>query len=259
MLNLSFSLTELEYFLLIVARTAGFVASAPFFSNTATPRTVKVGFTVLLSVLLYNVLPVSAVEYSTVFMYAVIVVKESLTGLLIGYGANICSSILNFAGHMVDMETGLSMVTLYDPMTRENTTITGSFYQYTITLMLFISGLYQYILMALKESFSLIPINGAIFKSDALLASMLEFLTDYISIGFTICLPIFCCILLLNCILGILAKVSPNMNMFAVGIQFKILCGLTVMLITVGMLPDVSRMILSETQKVVTMFIGGMT
>ena len=195
--SLSFSLTELEYFLLIVARTAGFVASAPFFSNTATPRTVKVGFTVLLSVLLYNVLPVSAVEYSTVFMYAVIVVKESLTGLLIGYGANICSSILNFAGHMVDMETGLSMVTLYDPMTRENTTITGSFYQYTITLMLFISGLYQYILMALKESFSLIPINGAIFKSDALLASMLEFLTDYISIGFTICLPIFCCILLI--------------------------------------------------------------
>lgn len=55
---------------------------------------------------------------------------------------------------------------------------------------------------------------------------MIEFMNDYIMIGFRIVLPIFCATLLLNAILGVLAKVSPQMNMFAVGIQLKVLTGL---------------------------------
>lgn len=258
MLNLSFSLTELEYFLLIVARTTGFVFSAPFFSNNSVPRRVRVAFGIILAVILYKLLPQGNIDYYSVTGYAFIVIKETLVGLLIGYGANICTTVVNFAGHLVDMETGLSMVTLMDPMTRENVTITGSFYQYMITLMLFISGLYQYILMALKESFVLIPVNGAIFHSESLLKSIIIFFKDYLTIGFRICLPVFCAILMMNCVLGILAKVSPQMNMFAVGIQLKILCGLTILFATIGMLPSVSYMILDETKRMVTMLVESM-
>ena len=254
MVDLTISLSELEFFLLVFTRVATFVYCAPFFSNKGTPNQVKIGLAFLTSFSIYSTLPVVEPMYDTVWTYAVIVLKEALTGLIIGYGAQVVSTILSLAGHIADMETGLSMVTLFDPATNENITITGAYYQYGVTLMLFISGLYQYILGALKESFSLIPVNGAIFSSDKLLSSISTFLIDYVSIAFRICLPIFAVMLLLNCLLGVLAKVSPQMNMFAVGMQLKVLVGLGVLFITVGMLPGVSTMLLSETKKMITLF-----
>jgi flagellar biosynthetic protein FliR len=187
-------------------------------------------------------------------MYSILVVKEAITGVLIGYGANICVSVLSFAGHLVDMEIGLSMVSLFDPVSRESVTISGTYYQYTVLLMLMITGMYQYVLAAIIETFNLIPVTGAVFASDRILSAMLIFLRDYLALGFRLCLPVFAAMLLLNAILGILAKVSPQLNMFAVGIQLKILLGLGVLFLTVGMLPGASTAILSEMKKMITVF-----
>jgi flagellar biosynthetic protein FliR len=190
--------------------------------------------------------------------YAVIVMKEAIAGLLIGFGANICMAVVNFAGSIADMETGLSMATLLDPATKETTSITGVLYQYSFMLMLIASGMYRYLFGALADSFTLIPVNGVVFHADSLLQSMTEFMSDYILIGFRIVLPIFCVILLLNAILGVLAKVSPQMNMFAVGIQLKVLAGLTAMFLTTGMLPGAADFVYQEMKKMVVSFIGGM-
>ena len=100
--------------------------------------------------------------------------------------------------------------------------------------------------------------NGVVFHADSLLQSMTEFMSDYILIGFRIVLPIFCVILLLNAILGVLAKVSPQMNMFAVGIQLKVLAGLSSMFLTTGMLPGAADFVYQEMKKMVVSFIGGM-
>jgi len=101
-------------------------------------------------------------------------------------------------------------------------------------------------------------VNGVVFHADSLLQSMTEFMSDYILIGFRIVLPIFCVILLLNAILGVLAKVSPQLNMFAVGIQLKVLAGLTAMFLTTGMLPGAADFVYQEMKKMVVSFIGGM-
>ena len=104
----------------------------------------------------------------------------------------------------------------------------------------------------------LIPVNGVVFHADSLLQSMIDFMNDYIMIGFRIVLPIFCATLLLNAILGVLAKVSPQMNMFAVGIQLKVLTGLAAMFLTAGMLPGAADFVYQEMKKMVVSFIGGM-
>jgi len=87
---------------------------------------------------------------------------------------------------------------------------------------------------------------------------MITFMSDYIVIGFRIVLPIFCVVLLLNAVLGILAKVSPQMNMFAVGIQIKILVGLSVIFFTIGMLPGAADFVFEEMKKMMVSFAGGM-
>lgn len=260
MIRLSFSFLDLEFFLLILVRVSCFVFIAPFFSMNHTPARVRIALSVFSAALLYTTLtPTDAVVYGTVMEYAVIVVKEAVTGLLIGFSANICMAIVNLAGAITDMEVGLSMVTLMDPATREQSSVTGVFYQYVIMLIMIVSGMYRYLFGALADTFELIPVNGAVFQGDSLVDSMITFLGDYVIIGFRIVLPIFCSILLLNAVLGILAKVSPQMNMFAVGIQLKILVGLSVLFFTAGILPGIADFIFEEMKQMMLSFVGGMT
>lgn len=259
MVNFSFSIYELEYFLLILTRVSCFVFIAPFFGMSNTPSRVRIGISFFTAMLLYQSLtPADAVIYDSVMEYALIVMKEAVVGLVIGLGANMCTMIINFAGSIIDMETGLSMVTLMDPTTKQNTSISGIFYQYTFMMLLIATGMYRYLFGAMADTFILIPVNGAVFHSDKMLNTMITFMGDYIVIGFRIVLPVFCVILLLNAVLGVLAKVSPQLNMFSVGIQFKILCGLGVMFLTAGMMPGAADFIFQEMQKMVTGFTNSM-
>ena len=258
MISYSFTYTDLEFFLLILVRVTCFVYIAPFFSMTNTPRNVRIALSVFIAVLLYQVIPRQELEYQTVIGYAILVLKEAVTGLLIGFGANICTNIVSFAGHIADMEMGLSMASMMDPTTKQSTTISGVYYNYMVMLILFISGMHRYLLKALAETYTLIPVNGAIFDADALLGSMLQFMADYIIIGFRICLPVFAVMVILNAVLGVLAKVSPQLNMFAVGIQMKVLVGISVLFLSTAMLPGAADFIYTEMKRMVVSFVEAM-
>ncbi len=258
MLNYTFTYTDLEYFLLILVRVTCFVYLAPFFSMSNTPRRIRVGFSIFVTILLYRAVPHEALEYQTLLGYLIIVMKEAVTGLLIGFGANLCSTVVSFAGHIADMEMGLSMASLLDPATKESSTISGIYYNYMVLLMLFLSGLHRYLLKALAETYILIPVNGAIFRTDELMASMAEFMSNYITIGFRICLPIFAVMIILNAVLGILAKVSPQLNMFAVGIQMKVLVGISILFLSTAMLPDAASFIYDQMRHMVVSFVETM-
>ena len=258
MLDVAFTYADLEFFLLILVRVTCFIYIAPFFSMNNTPRRVRIGLGVFIAYLLFVYLDHNEVVYDTVTEYAVIVMKEALVGLMIGLAAQLCMTIVSFAGRISDMEVGLSMVSLMDPATRESSSFTGVLYQYAFTLFLLITGMYQYLLQALIDTFTLIPVSGAVFHTDSLVDSLIRFLGDYVTIGFRICLPVFCVILLLNCILGILAKVAPQMNMFAVGMQMKVLTGLSVLFLTVRMLPGAADFIFREMKVLIAAFVEGM-
>lgn len=258
MIDLSFTYADLEFFLFILVRISCFVYVAPFFGMSNVPARVKVGFSIFLSYLLYQTVDHNEVVYNTLLGFAMIVMKEALTGFVIGWGAQICTSVTSFAGSIADMEIGLSMVSLMDPTTKEQATFTGVFYQYIFTLFMLMSGLYQYLLGALVDTFTLIPINGAVFKAESLLESILLFLGDYIAIGFRIILPIFCAMIFLNCVLGVLAKVSPQLNMFAVGMQFKVLVGLGILFLSVRMLPALSDNVFTQMKRMIVSFVEGM-
>lgn len=256
MINLSFSFYDFEYFLLVLVRITCFVHTAPFFTTQGVPARLKVAFSLFLSYLVYSIMvPMDNLFYTDTTVYTIAVMKEVLVGLLLGLGANMCSSIINFASRIIDMEMGLAMVSLMDPTTKENATITGVFYQYMIMLMMMISGMYQYFVRAIVDSFILIPVNGAIINFDRLLESLVAFLGNYIVVGFRICLPIFCVITLLNAILGVLAKVSPQMNMFAVGIQIKVLVGMGIMFVTIILVPSIANFIFNQMKTMIVAFV----
>ena len=258
MVEYTFSLDNFEIFLLILVRVSCFIFIAPFFGMANVPGRLKIGLAVCISVLVNGFVDTSYVGYTGMLGYAVIVLKEGITGLLIGLAANICNSIILFAGNIIDMDIGLSMAQEFDPINHTQVTITGNLYFYFVMLLLVVSDMHHVILNSFVDAFALIPINGQVFDWEHLASGFITYMADMFVIAFRIMLPIFACIMILNSILGIMVKVSPQMNMFAVGLQLKVLVGLCVLFITVRMLPGIADFIYTEMKQMMVAFVESM-
>ncbi|WP_026508754.1 flagellar biosynthetic protein FliR [Butyrivibrio sp. MC2013] len=254
MLDISFSYGDLEYFLLVVMRVSAFVFVAPFFSARGIPNMVKVAISLFTASAIFMTIRPDPVYYNSVFGYLVMVIKELMTGFIIAFSALLCMQIGAFAGQIVDMMTGLSMVSVMDPGSSQQVTISGVLYQQFLMVTLIISGMYRFLLDALADSFVLIPVSGMVPHSHLMLGTIVEFMKDYMVIGFRITLPVFIVTFSVNMILGILAKVSPQLNMFAVGIQIKILVGLFILFTTSFMLSGVSEFVFDRMRELMTQF-----
>lgn len=255
-----FDLATFEYFLLILVRITSFIAVAPFYGIQSAPGRVKVGFSALISMILYSlIIPKADLVYSGVFSYSVLVIRETIVGLIIGYAGYICNTIILTAGKLIDMNIGLGMASEFDPMLRTESSVVSSMYNYFVMLLLILSNMHHYVLKALVDSYELVPIGEVKFIKDNLLAAMVRFMTDTFIIAFRIFLPIFAVIMILNVILGIMAKVAPQMNMFSVGMQIKLLVGLAVMFITIFLLPRIATFIFNEMKFMINLFMEGFT
>ncbi len=254
----TYSLVDFEYFLLVFVRIASFTAVAPFFSDRAVPTMVKAGFSALLAIMVTSVLQPVEMAYGSVIGYAVVVLKEVVVGLILGFVTNMCAYIITFSGNLMDMDIGLSMVAEFDPSMNTQLTVSGQLYYYFIMMLLLVSDLHRYIIKALCDSFDTVPLAGADFQWDHLLNMFVKFMADFFEIGFRIILPVFACMLLTNVVLGVMAKVAPQMNMFSVGVQIKILVGFAAMFLTVFLFPEVVEMITDEIQRILPEAIEGM-
>ena len=210
--------------------------------------TVKAAISVFLTIIVVSLIPVEPVVYNTVFGLALLVFKEALVGLLIGFIASICTKIISFSGQLLDMEIGFSMANEFDPINQSQVTVTGNLLTYLVMLTLLVTNLHYYLIRAIIATYKLIPIGKAIFSVN-MYKIMIKFLTDFFVIGFRIILPVFAATLIVNTVLGILAKISPQLNMFVVGFQLKIFIGLLVLLVVVAMLPGITSFIVTEMKE----------
>jgi flagellar biosynthesis protein FliR len=242
---MTFGIQNFDFFLLILVRITGFFFTAPFFSLRNVPIRVKTGLSIFIAFILYYTIPLQSPEYIGVIDYSILVVKEALLGAIMGLFANIAYYILSFAGQIMDMEIGFSMVNVLDPVTRIQTTITSNFYGYIVLLMMMITNLHHYFLRAIIDSFQVIEIGKAVFNPN-IYQLMVQFITDYFIIGFRIILPIYAAILIVNTILAILAKMAPQLNMFVIGMQLKVIVGLLVLVMMVELIPSVADLIFNN-------------
>ena len=132
MIDVNFSLIDFEYILLITVRIASFIFVSPFFSQKGVPAQAKIGLSFLIAVILFRVVPEPEQVFTGVLGYSVAVLKEGITGLLIGFAAYICNSIVILAGNIIDMDIGLSMAQEYNPDMSMQITATGNLYYYLI-------------------------------------------------------------------------------------------------------------------------------
>ena len=242
---MTFTIENFEAFLLILVRITGFIYTAPFFSLKNVPIRVKAGLAIFLTAILFYNISYTSPEYKNVIDYTGIIVKEALAGAIMGFFANVAYQIISFAGQMIDMEIGFSMVNEMDPAIAIQTTITANVYGYLVLLIMMITNLHHYFLRAIIESFQVIRIGEVTINPNSY-QLMLRFITDFFIIGFRIVLPVFAAILIVNTVLAILVKIAPQMNMFVIGMQLKIFAGLFIIILVIEMVPSIADFIFNE-------------
>lgn len=143
--------------------------------------------------------------------------------------------VLVIVGELLSMQMGLSMARMNDPINGMAVPILASFYS-TLALLLYLSLDGHLILLEFFiESFHVLPVgNGLLQLNWSYLINAFSWL---LSSGLLLSLPAMFAMYLVNFIFGVLSKVAPSLNIFALGFPMAMLCGLFCILITFSGLP----------------------
>jgi flagellar biosynthetic protein FliR len=231
--------------------------TAPFFNSNMFPRLAKLGLSFFFSLVAINLVDYSALQYDGIMGYAALVLKEAITGAMIGFASGMCMYILNFSGHMIDMEIGFSMAQELDPATNVQSTISANLFSQMFLIIFVLSDMHYFVIDAIYDSYEMIPVGGANLSAD-FVSIMGTYIADYFIIGFRIILPVFSCILIINVVLGILAKVAPQMNMFVIGMQLKVFVGLFLLFMLMEFLPNIVDFLFQEMQELTKLFVNAL-
>ncbi len=212
-------------FFLVLVRMSSLFVITPIFGRKNVPNYMKIGLAFFCTVILVPLLGDVTVEFTNIFAYTGIVIKEMLIGIVLGYVSFLVFSAIYVAGQIIDMQIGFGMVNVLDPTIGAQVPLIGNFMYILATMYFLMLDGHHVLLRALFKSYNLIAINQAVFN-DIMVNNIINIFVETFVIGFTISIPILAASLLAEVSLGILAKTVPQMNVFVVGMPLKVGLGL---------------------------------
>ena len=232
---LSIVLNGIDAFLLILVRMTGLFVVSPVFGRRNIPAYLKIGFSLMLALMLVNIIRLPAVsEYQNIYQFAFLVFKEFIVGLTIGYISYMMFAAIYLAGQLIDMQIGFGMVNILDPISNIQVPVTSNFY-FIISMLVFLAVNGHHVLIkALFDSYSYIPIGAAVFN-ESLMNDIIRIFGNLFTVGFRIAAPVTAAILIADVALGVISKTIPQLNVFVVGMPLKIILGIVVVMLTIPM------------------------
>jgi flagellar biosynthetic protein FliR len=229
---LDIGVAQVVGFMLVIARLSGLFLIAPVFSSRQIPVRIKAMALMVLGAMMTPIVMGKAPEVpQDVFGLVLAVGMEALIGLAIGFSVAIVFAAVQVGASFIDTSIGFSMANIVDPLNGTQASVLGSFYSLVATLaFLSIRGL-DWLLAAFTKSFDVVALGG---KADVqrLTDNLFGVFGQIFAIAFQIAAPVLVTLLLVDVVLGIVARVVPQMNVFFVGIPLKIGVGLVAVIIT---------------------------
>jgi flagellar biosynthesis protein FliR len=217
------------------ARIAGVMVFAPFLSSDSIAAPVKVGFTVVLTVLLYPAAGVAGLKVDAAGWLQV-ATGQFVVGLVLGGTLQFLFDAVQAAGQMVGVQTGYSLITILDPTTQADTPVLSIFYQLVALLIFLELNVHHWVLRGLAASFAYLP-PGALFSSRALSTALLRAAGGIWVAALEIAAPVMAATLVADVALGFLGKASPQLPVVFVGLSVKNLLGLLVLAGSIALWP----------------------
>ncbi|MGB9840313.1 flagellar biosynthetic protein FliR [Thermovenabulum sp.] len=230
--NFSIALQDFLKFLYILMRIISFMTVAPVFGRRETPLQIKIGFSMLLAIIIFPFIENQGFNYDIIeFIYYTL--KEIFTGLIMGFCVFTIFSLFYITGQMIDLQMGFGIVNVIDPQSNTQIPLMGNFYYILATLIFLTVNGHHVLIAALIKSYDFVPMGRGSFASYNLLNVILNSFKYMVITGIKMSLPVITMILIVDFILAIIAKIAPQINVFIVGLPLKILIGVFAIIIVI--------------------------
>jgi flagellar biosynthetic protein FliR len=204
---------------------AGIFLTAPVFSSKNINVMVKAAWILLISFLIFPVVDFKPETLPAAGVLLVIaVVREALVGISIGMGAALILSGIQMAGQVADIQMGLGMANVIDPMTNTQVSVMGQYYYMIASLVFLTADGHHMLIRAIVDSFSVVPLGHVHFTA-ALGTKMMNLFSQMFFIAFRVGAPIVGALFITNMALGVVARTVPQMNVFIVGMPLNLAVG----------------------------------
>lgn len=225
--------SQIDVFLLILARVSGIFLASPFFSNRIVPKQVKALLIVILSIVLFSGLHLKVpVIPGQLGPFTVYLISEIMIGFVIGFVAQFTFAAVQFAGQAIDMQAGFAIVNVVDPVYGTQAPLIGTFNNLLALLLFLVVDGHHYIIAALYQSYQRIPLFG-LSNMKQTSQMIIDLFGGMLVTGMKLAIPVVGAIFVAEMALGIMARTVPQMQVFFVGIPLKIFLGILLLLIVI--------------------------
>ncbi len=240
----------LTLFLLITARMTGCVAFNPLLGRRGVPSLVKAGLILLLSLSAFSITPVQVEAPSSLLELALMFLMEMFLGYVLGLVVNLFFYIPMMAGSVIDMQMGLSMASTYDPASGIQVTATSTLLNILMSLLFFAANGHHTLIRIFLVSGRVVPF-GEVALGENFYGAVIQIFLDCTLLGVKLAMPILAAELMGQVGMGILMKAIPQINVFAINIELKVIIGLV--LIMLMLFPFSEFLLEAETQMLVAL------
>ena len=219
---------EIIVWVLVFLRTGAFFLGIPLFAGQMIPVKIRVGFGLLLSILINPLVPAD-LGIATHFAGAILLaMNEVCIGLLLAMTVRMVFFAVELAGHLISYEIGLMASNSMNPLLgSSNATITTLLYYFAL-LIFFVAGIHYDVLKAFIMSFDILPIGSFFLKASPMVEFVREVAHVFV-IGTLIAAPFIGLNFLINVSFAVLGKAVPKMNVFMTSFAIRILSGLVLL------------------------------
>jgi flagellar biosynthetic protein FliR len=222
-------------FLLVFTRISAFFVAAPVFQVPNIPVQFKIGLAAMLSLVTFSVVPISGV-IPIDGAYILLVIKELLIGLSVGFIAYLFFSAVQVSGSFIDMQMGLGIANVIDPQTGAQSPLMGNFKFIFAVLLFFAFNAHHVMIDSIIRSYEWVPLDKtwpSRLGSESLTKFVITSFSAMFVFAFQMAAPIVGALFLTDVAMGIVSKAVPQVNIFIVGLPLKILVAFVLMVILV--------------------------
>jgi len=213
-------------FLLVLARISPLFLLAPLFSSKLLPARAR---TVIALGLTIGITPVAVAAAGTlpldVIGYAGLVFKELLVGLAFAFSLAALFAAVSVAGSLLDLLIGFSFGALVDPVTGNQSTVISQLYGLVgLGVFIAING-DAWVIKGLARTYELVPLLEAPALGSLVAGTQTAFV-GIMSSAVQVCAPVLIAVVITDTAFGVVSRVVPSLNVFAVGFPAKVAVGM---------------------------------
>jgi len=221
---------SLEYFILLFFRVTALVVSSPIFGRKTLPNALKIALCLVIAYIVFSAYPAApSIQYGGIFGYALLCIMELLFGLVLGYVTTLFFSVVQTAGHVIDMQMGFGMVNVFDVQNNVSMPVSGSLLNIVLLVTFFSVNGHLQLVRILIGTFEVIPVGSVVLSAKLGLVALEVFALAFV-LAANVAMPMIAAGLLSELLMGIIVRTVPQVNMFVVGIPLKIILGFLVLL-----------------------------